>query len=245
MQESQIDKVLNSASQRQESTTAGGHHGVLETQISLTSNVFFQEFQQVTGGFKKWNHEERNIWYTQDIKVSKLPTLKIHKWCYQGLVLIAKRRVFRGWNMKAHSRKKVEKSKDFKRGNRSVFPPPQFCLDWVLDPIPRQSNLPLALQLGVKWPTVHYILVQRGRRKDHFKTQWFPRLPCLCVRVGWLAGWVAGAGDRGRCSCGGKHQSRPRPQGPLGRLWFQVEADHWAKLQSWRLRKENLNSFTK
>lgn len=189
MQGRQIDKVLDSTGQRQESTTAGGHHGVLETQIPLTSNVFFQEFQRVTGGFKKWNHEERNIRYTQDIKVSKLPTLKIHKWCYQGLVIIAKRRVFRGWNMKAHSRKKVEKSKDFKRGNRSAFPPPQFCLDWVLDPIPRQSNLPLALHLGVKWPTVHYILVQRGRRKDHFKTQWFPRLPCLCVRVGWLAGW--------------------------------------------------------
>ena len=151
MQESQIDKVLNSASQRQKSTMAWGHHGALETQLSVTSNVFFQEVQQVTGGFptrmKKQNHEERNIRYTQDIKVSKLPTVKIYKWCSQGLVIIGKRRVFtdaetwrhiveRRWNQK------ILKSKDFKREIRV----PSLLLDfawiaWNVSWIPSQGNL--------------------------------------------------------------------------------------------------------
>ena len=151
MQGSQIDKVLNSASQRQESTMAWGHHGALETQLSVTGNVFFQEVQQVTGGFptrmKKQNHEERNIWYTQDIKVSKCPTLKICKLCYQGLVIIGKRRVFtevetwrqiveRRWNQK------IFKSKDFKREIRVPSLLLNFAwIAWYVSWIPSQGNL--------------------------------------------------------------------------------------------------------
>lgn len=106
------------------------------------------------------------------------------------------------------------RNEEFKRRDEGAFPAPQFCLELVLDPILRQSNLTLDLYSS---------LCTRTQRKKGLLCSIAVSTSSACVHL-W-DGWVAGA-ERGSCSCEGKYHSGPRPGGPPGRLFFQVQVDH-------------------
>lgn len=120
--------------------------------------------------------------------------------------------------MKANSRKEGEikkffKSKDFKR---EIVPSLLLNFAWIAwyvswIHIRRQSNLPPPLGSKITNSSLQSSTKRREEKKGQkaLKHSGFHSFHvCVCMWADWLGGRCWG---QGRCSCGGKHQSRPRP----------------------------------